>query len=522
MNSKNNPKMDEEVIEKKYKIKKFFRIIFNDMNSKEFIRIVQINKNHDTIVQYFNDIDNLVDYVTKNCFYYNTFFSLSTTDRQGGKEENLINRTVLAFDFDKKDNINLSANEITSRFKKINLWYHAIIDSGHGFHVYVCIEKTSELDKVAELQKAIGEKVGADLNAIKKTQILRVPYTYNLKDTYKKLVRIIFHFERKSIKRYDINNLLERYCNNKKDGIVAIETAISMNKLPICVENTLIHGSKKGNRNNALQNIVVCLRSKGLSFSDIRNIAKEYNEKCFPPMDNKELEYQIDYIYQNVKFFRCKKESEYCEIDKCRFNDNEPIFDKELSVIEFEKAICEDIRSKQTKFNGKERFKMLGKHLLILAIIKDNDNQINRTNLNAILDKSLSNQLTSKVVNELAEKGYIKIQKGNKRNKESDIYILNECKKNELTDITISYAIVRDVLEDKLSDSDLRTYITLRYFIKNGKSISHQIIADYIGLSRVRITQSINKLVEQRWIKVSGVTQNVNSNNFTNVYKVRF
>jgi len=73
------------------------------------------------------------------------YFTLATTNGAGGTKQDLKTRTVLAFDFDKKDlGQDFNHIDIINRFKAIGLWYHILVDSGHGYHAYTCIEPTQE------------------------------------------------------------------------------------------------------------------------------------------------------------------------------------------------------------------------------------------------------------------------------------------------------------------------------------------------------------------------------------------
>src|SRR3712207_6112961 len=189
------------------KQKKFFKVVYGDLvgegnNLKEnnYIRLYQAKEDFNK-VEFFNNIDDLIQYTSNRSYGINTYFTLATTNGESGQEKDLLYRTVLGFDFDKKDlGEDFSYKDIIERFKSIGLWYHALVDSGHGFHAYVCIEPNTDIKKVMELQKAIGKLLGADLNALKSTQVLRVPYTYNIKDKPKR-VNIINMFDKNTIKR---------------------------------------------------------------------------------------------------------------------------------------------------------------------------------------------------------------------------------------------------------------------------------------------------------------------------------
>ena len=94
-------------LDKQILIKKFFKTIYRGIDlEEEQIRIFQ-NDQKETYskVTYFNDIDDLVNFsISKYNYYNNTYFTLATTDKEGGKEENLKYRYCIALIFNQSKN----------------------------------------------------------------------------------------------------------------------------------------------------------------------------------------------------------------------------------------------------------------------------------------------------------------------------------------------------------------------------------------------------------------------------------
>lgn len=119
-------------------LKQFWDIIYDGSIGANSIRIFQNNKKNNTAddkefnrVNFFNKIDDLIKFTTINSYGLNTYFTLATTNGNSGWAEDSVCRTILAFDFDKKDlGDNFKSKDIIIRFKEIGLWYHALIDSG--------------------------------------------------------------------------------------------------------------------------------------------------------------------------------------------------------------------------------------------------------------------------------------------------------------------------------------------------------------------------------------------------------
>ena len=526
-------KQKKDKTDKQILIKKFFKTIYRDIEEEEYIRVFQNNKDGTySKVTYFNNIDDLVN-LSSNKYNYlnNTYFELSTTDGQGGADEHLKYRFCLAFDFDKKDlGSEFNHKDIINKFKELKIYCHCIVDSANGYHAYIMINKTNNLKMVDEVQKALAVKLNADLNAIKKTQILRIPFTFNVKGDKPKEVKLVHlePYDSDKFKAYDIEFLYQKNCNNRteKEDNKNINYTLKGDKLPICIENMLRNGSLDSEKNKDLQSIVVALRIKGYSISEIQNIIKEWDIKS-NYKDN--TSYRVEYIFKNMKHFICNKNSIHCNKEKCKniFKDEVITTDTE-NLIMLEEVILNNIKAKKTKIkvNGKlkERFKLMGKHLLILGIIKDSDNCINRVNLDSTLKGSMSKPTVSNVIKDLEEEGYITIIKGNKRKKESDIYKLNEFKKNELKDIWVSFAVMRDVINNVISESDLRVYITLRRIQREkgkGYAVSQSTLAEELGVTQSRISQSINNLIKADWIAFNGLIHTENSLYPTNLYRIR-
>lgn len=97
-------------------------------------------------------------------------------------------RYVLGFDFDKKD-FNGKCNTIydfTNHFKaKTGLFIHFVVDSGNGYHIYIGIEETTDIARVADITRRYAALSVADLANISQAQSLRLPNTINYKDPTK-------------------------------------------------------------------------------------------------------------------------------------------------------------------------------------------------------------------------------------------------------------------------------------------------------------------------------------------------
>jgi DNA primase large subunit/DNA-binding MarR family transcriptional regulator len=524
----------ERDLDKMYARKKFFKIIFKGIEKDEYFRvwqskITQKENAPDTSyikTEFCNSIDDLNYYIEGKKYGINTYFNLATTDGKGGEVDNLKYRYCLAWDFDKKDDLNLDSKEIMFRFKALKLFYHAIVDSGNGFHVYMIINKTDDLQKVEDITKALGSILKADPNAMLKTQILRVPLTFNIKDKTKhKQVNIIHMFEENTIKPYDIDKLYKRFCNKKQSDDRTIQHAMNKSHFPPCIIN-MLKGVNEGDRNFAMRRIISFLKVYKYPESEGYNIIKEWNDKNNPPMSDIELNNQFKYIWEKYNYFGCITKDEgaqaiinkYCNKNECKSKSKNDILPIEGESITMEYTLCTDLR------RSKKKFQLNGSHLVLISILKNNNSILYSNQLTQHLtykgESCFGQTKISQLINELADNGYITIDKGNKRKCEKDLYKLTLIKSDDLTQFNMSYFVVLGVIKKNITPGDFRIYCFLRYRLKNGLSCTEDIIADELGISQSNVSYHIANLIKEKYIELYNNTNHKYSAYSNNYYRV--
>lgn len=524
--------MEQEKIERLYKRKLFFNALYSDaiglgnnLINNQYIRVFQ-KKDEFNKVTFWNNIDDLNMYIENNRFNANTYFTLATTDGVAGAEENLQYRYFLAWDFDKKIDNKLNAKEIMFRFKELKLWYHCIIDSGNGYHVYMCINSTNNLKMVEKVTKALGEKLGADPEGMLRTQILRVPLTFNLKNRAKQ-VNIIKMFSKDTIKPYDIDKLHDKYCKfteNKTDR--TIQYAINNTNFPPCIVN-ILKGVEDGDRNFCLKRLISFLKLYKYNESESWNIIKEWNYKNEPQIDANELEYQFQYIYdKEYKCFGCITEDtllqaqikKYCDKEMCGNNHKNEIMYIEGDVIQMEYKICKKLESQR-----KNILQLKGNHLLIICILKNNPEGL-RTD--EIIDKltyknkcSMSDKTLYNILNELSDNGYVTKIQGNKRKSEKDFYKMNSIKCEEIEKFNLCYFALLGVIKQNITPEDFKIYCYLRYRIHKKLNLVQEQLADELGLDQSTISKHIQNLIREKYLEIKEVDYRINPLG-VNIYKV--
>lgn len=455
-------------LDKQYQLKKFLKLIYRDIEEGEHIRLYQNNTHKGETgyqdINYFNDVDDVVSFVDNKHRYLNTYFQLATTNGENGKADNLLYRYCLGFDFDKKDlGEDFNHKDVLNLFKSAKLHYHALIDTGNGYHVYVCINRTNDLDKVNEVQKALCEKLGADINAIKPTQLLRVPYTYNIKGSKKKLVKIVYMEDRHDITPYDIDFLYAKNCNNSVENNSSdtnIKWTINNTNIPKCIEAILLNGSIEGNREADLQKIVVSLRQRNKSLSEIQHICKEWADKS---NFNDNLAYRVDWIYNNLSYVSMNcKDCQYRNdcynmvVSDFKFDDDYDIF------------ILENKLNKQLKNSNRKGAKtMNGNELLIVNVLKNNIDGLYKSEIvRKITYKKkcrLSNKTLIETLTSLEDKGIISVIKANRKLGVESFYTINPIRAKEEEKVMVSYLATSMCICRLITPTELQLYHYMRY-----------------------------------------------------------
>ncbi len=509
----------------KGELARFFNTLFYGFNSQaESIRIITSKQNgyFDSPI-YFNDITKLCAYVDNdmNVCGRNTYFTLATTDGNGGKTDNLKRRYFLAFDFDEKElGDNCNKIEILNRFRNIGVFYNCIISSGHGFHVYVLIEPTENIELVVGVEKAIASLVGADMHAVKPTQLLRVPFTYNVKESIKKVVLIHLdneddkavikrdtEIEINKINRRNIDWYKNKFLHSSTEGKTHIDYVLKSTELPECIKDMLKNGSKEGDRYNDLCDLVVILRNRKKSLAEIKLIAKDWGKFS---NYNENIEYQVENIYKNKNWSnRCSgciytKECYRCGGFSYKKDENDVVIDmpeKHISKIKVSKR--------------KDAKVMEANALLVYSILrfyKLHNRDASREDIIRILTYddgetkkvALSNTTLSNALKSLENNGFIEVYTGSDRCK---LYKAVEVNASKDFIYSISFNATLKCRRGEITAEELKLYNYMRYLHNKAKrenpdqqkddtfQINQELLAKDLGITQSRVSKVIKKLL---------------------------
>lgn len=495
--------------EQKEKVFNFYRIIYGDQLDQDGnfyegqqMRLTQITQ-RGTKAVFFTNVNAAISYAQKKQHYADIYHNLSLIKPEvtTGTKEDISCRTVIGLDWDEPG---LTPRDIFDRCSKVGLWLNALVSSGNGFHGYFAIKTTDHLQKVEDLTKALAELLGADPKATDATRILRMPYTLNRKDPeHIKPVRIAKAFDADSVRRYSIDYYADKYVKQAQDNNIM---NTKLKKIPKCIEEIISSGSPEGQRNQDLMLFVTALRHRGISYDATMKVAKDWAEKS-KYFDR--LEYQVKYIYENQK--QARYNCHGCEDKKiCRYNVPSQFEDMGDQITMAEKI------ARSMKHSNRKGVKQLGSNdMLIYGIIKFHNDGITKDEIRQELtykDKQrLSDDTMDKALKSLQDNGFIK---GNGKPKVYTLCELPVPAKDIDKTYDVSYAVCTRCIMGNISTRELRLYLYMRYLHnklqRDGSSrangnilqINQQELADDLGLTKGRISQMIQMLVDEKILSI--------------------
>lgn len=525
-------------MEKELKLRKlenFFSSIFNDIQEGEYIRVIEKDRQGQVKTHLFKTVQELV-YCYDTVFSLDThkdyYFNLATVNGVGasGKTDSLKYAYCIGLDYDKSKIEGLTPKYIVEQFNKLNLKYHAIVDSGNGYHVYTFIEKTDNFDKVKEVADCIAYKTKADMKATLKTQVLRIPFTFNNKDTATKHVNLYHCYDKDKVLRQKLDYLAKKQITEKykleKSANIDFEKFNNC-KIRPCTLELLENGTCEGNRQEALQQIVIDLRENGYSFEEIVAKVKEFNGKCVPPRATRELEYQIQYVYDNVKIFeyRCK----FCKADMKRYcYSNYEKTEFQFSTLDTTQKL--KMNEKHMKLiehkKGKRGLEMDGNNLVVYSLLMVHcDTKMSVNDLLSVMDykgkRVMSEKTLRETLKELVKMDVVESEKVGA----TTYYTFKKVKAKIEYTYLVSASALMEVIKGFITPSEFKVYNYLRYVnnkqqregigLKNGNlvRIEQNEIADKLNITQGRVSQIIDKLVEEKLMSIYE-TKKSSSNEF--------
>lgn len=490
------------------KQRQFLSFLFSDKSNQEFITLQFAHKETGSIMQrHCKTIEECLSFINQFKFTHNVYVNLACTDGKGRASDNQTSRNVIAFDFDKKmmgDKFN--HKDIINIFKKAGLYYHMLVSSGNGYHVYIQTSRTKDIEKLIDLNKALGKRVGADIQALSSTQILRVPATFNFKDAeHKKSVSLMWKAEK--ILPLDMEKLYKKYVFNTSLEATNLKYVRKEN-MPPCI-TALLEGVVDGERNFALGRLTAHFKRWNYSKASTWQLIKEWNLKCMPPEDENKLKINFNnYWSKDYKLLGCVCDdgeiqsliSKYCNKIDCNKADKYEVIHVDKTV-QIEYKVAENMRKRGNK-------PMLdGNHIAVISILKVHGLGLNTKQLEQELTSTITHKCCMskptriKVLRELEEMGVIECIKSSNKTV-PNLYKIKDIKCLENEKFVMSYQAVQRYLDGAIGKNALKIYSFMRYRVTRGENVVQEQMGRELDITQQAVGQAIKELEKARFLNI--------------------
>lgn len=462
-------------------LKKYFKNTFGELDPQENIAIVLVHKtDKKNCLQHFIRTENeFIYFVRQYRENYNIYCSIACTNGVARKDENILSSRVIALDFDKKDIPEKSSEELSKRImSQLKLFIFQMVESGHGYHIYIPIEKTTDINRWNTITKKLCNIWGADIKATLKTQIMRVPESLNWKEEIPPKVKLKFsngNFQ--PIPLYKIEKAIRNY-ERKKEKQKQLEYLKAEKS---CIFK-MLNGVQKGLRNFAMGRIISYYRYKGISKEKIKNIIKEWNQKNIPPKYEKELDSEFEFYWRKEYNLNgcyptnktdAKKLETFCCAD-CKYKKANLLrFTKSKTYIELPIKFFSPIML--SNFSGNEL-------ITLLCLFQQQSATVN------VLCKLLgiSRKSMLKYIKHLKNTAYIK----------TDGTIIHISKKYQNYEKTIKIRedLILHYRNKNIAGNDVKIYLAVVWNNNHCYYSTQKDISEFLGINRSHVSTSIKKL----------------------------
>jgi len=391
--------------------------------------------------------------------------------RKGTNEAGTTTRALWA-DYDKLEvqKVTEKVQEVKGRIQGAGIPVPSmLVSSGNGIHAYWILEEEAG-EEAGEIVKALVQKTGADLSAIKgKSQVMRLPGSYNVKAEPKPCQVIETNDNRYKLK--DIANIL---------GVEALKMDSKASLIDIgyidrpCIKH-LLQGATKGERNFALGRITKYLQHKGYTREKSEGIIIQWNKLCSPPKARAEVLADFgSYWEADYKLLGCVIEDEakqgilahYCDRMECDISNT-------IGSLVLDNTVSYNNRV----FNNIADLK--GSELLVYGLLLRHKEGLT---MDILLEK-LTNRITGKpciserslkgqdgVLNALKGYGLITITKGIRQAGKGDLYKARPQGTYGLGYTIISNGAINGVIDGRITTAQFKIYaLLLKYNYHKGE-----------------------------------------------------
>ncbi len=490
--------------------------------------------------------------IEKRRYKANIFNGLATVvpdenGNLGSAKENQYRRQVLFFDFDRKDFPDLNdANDFTQLIKDKfpKLFIQSIYDSGHGFHFYVSVKPTEDAEQTQtlyDLNRRFAILTKADLRACSPTQIARVPTSRNLKkldaDGKPLAVNEVLHsknypgqvekFHPYSI--YQLERMLKEAENSdpapqefstEESPPTSYKNAYANAGACFCTEQALKNGVEQGERNTFLGRIIFMLKGEGLSDSDIYDVCQDWNCRCKPPKNEKEVDDEIRRYLEKIDQYKLNGcwwvipdnrtsaiVQKYCDVRYCpkAYKEGDEGSNEDLKV----KIPSKLVSDRRLKKNGK--MSLNANELLVMTVLHKYSEprksftvgdlkQRMQRNYDGCWGLCMSQTTLKKILHKLQGDNYIEMTEvpgfnGAKGAFDDTILKIGRNGKDKDENcIEFYYSTAEALIAGAITEDDFRVYLCIIRNIGNKESCIEDHIGSILGKGRNNVSTSVHRL----------------------------
>ncbi|MDY6015769.1 MAG: BlaI/MecI/CopY family transcriptional regulator [Bacilli bacterium] len=523
-------------LDKEQKIKRFFHSIYepvldygnlleigNNLKNNEQIVICLLNKKNGNMEQKsFNNIDDITLYLRNNLKlkYCEAYFNVHTSVNGQRKKEDIGTCLAIGLDFDRKDfeskEIDLSIDYIQGKFKELGLFYNILVDTGNGIHTYILIKPTTDIKLVTRVTKRICELTGADINACKPTQLLRIPTTYNnkeLSEGIRKSVKLV-HIDNE-IKRKDINELSRRILRDSTTSGATKKTF----KGNSCKRVEELASVQCSNRHENLLWLYGKLLQLGNTEGQIQIILDKFQELN----QLEDFEYQVKWLKENGK--------PISPCNGCKYSGQCYKYEESREQLETDLVLKNTLLKKSSKKGAKKNM-LKGNELLIYGIIYI---QQETTVEKLVKEFTVKNRKTKEIkqclsertiktcLKSMTDKGIVQVTKDGRKN----IYSLKVSRRLlEEQKILLSSGALYERIKGNISEAEFQLYCFMKYLQWEQRNINkinsnfklkitQKEIASLYGISVTECNRHIQGLIDGKYISiVEGDTHKSSKNGY--------
>lgn len=481
----------------------FLKAIFDKAEASEYIEIREIGEKRK---QYFLKLNSL--YCYEPPLNANVYFGVFSRIRKSGKAEACSTTRALFADFDFKGiTLNERLNEVQIRIKNANLPVPSIlVNSGNGIHVYWLLKERADSEALGIL-KAISRATGSDPRVAEKARIMRLPYTFNVKDPATPLWCEVVQADY-SLK-YDLSvfyEALRDYIRDTKKepskGDCEAFRGIQVDKP--CVAK-MLKGVCEGERNFALGRITKYLQVKGYTKQKAKEVVLAWNRLNNPPEAERKLLNDFEYYWQeDYKLLGCMIDNpelqrilfKYCNRPECPFT-------AAIGHMELDNHI----KFNNRLLNGLD--KLTGNDLIVYGVLMRHGEGLSTS----LLLEKLTSKATSRLcmsektmrksLNALIENGFVEMLKGNKRAGKENFYKVKVQGSYGLGYTLVSNGAINGAIDGRVAPAEFKLYVLLlKYAFNKGNCYpSLATLAKELKVGADWVSKALRRLEEADYIK---------------------